>query len=190
MAPEQENLRRVLTFLTSTWGLLSSVSGIFPGAAYLLNQGLVRDSPLSAFYAATVAPLSALAVLLVVFFEWHLATPRRVKRRVVAVSFVCVLALVLFVSYKPDTTRKTVTKGSEYSDGYDLITKAGGYVTIQTYLNNGYLLRQSEYEDPDEGTALFWFNVAFISFAIAFTTITLHLDSVYRARGAVRGSDD
>lgn len=172
------DLMERLESLKSFWGLLSVGTVFFPGAAYWLNLGSIKTSPLGQYYLLTAIPLGAIAVLLTLLFTENISgTTGRTLSLILGILVVPAMIVGFIFSSVDcqDSTERSVDLCQQsivtYKLGGEIITDQPSYCscdlggcqwgpTVRTITTN-----------PAEYRALFFFDLCIVTLAGTFVII-------------------
>jgi len=187
-----------MRILKPIWGVIGIGSVVFPGAAYLLNLGSIKASPVGGFYPATAIPLGALAFTFTIFVSKIIyAEDKRGEAPlvsgcvVVCGGVIATLGLAGFIyytsgriqdaraGYVPISSTQcsfgfggTLAHGEEvYKHQGFIVTKSHDCVWIgaDRYYETNY--REKSEIDKVEYVSLIIFNILFIALAVSFAAV-------------------
>lgn len=174
-----KNLNRILMFLKSLWGVLTTATVLFPGAAALLKLPIaVQNSKIATLYPTIGIIVSAFALLLLTAYRDRLVVLDLARRwatfsMVVAMalffSFVLVRVFVLNVDYENRYLDSARNVEVWFARSRGIIgereTRLDGKVEATV---------KSERGDPWDVLSLVFFTGSFASLTVAFGVLGLH----------------
>ena len=182
-----------MRILKPIWGFIGVSSVVFPGAAYLLDLGLIKASPLAGFYPATAIPLGALAFASTIFLSKLIYAKDEKEAPVVSGcavgcgGLIAILGLAGFIYYTSGRIENAragdiLISSTPCSFGFGQSTahakevhKHQGFIITKTHdcvWTGGETDYQEKSEiDPDEYVSLVIFNILFIALAVSFGAV-------------------
>lgn len=172
-----------LSQLRSLWGLLSVGTVFFPGAAYWLNIGAIKTSPLGQYYLLTAIPLGALAVLLTLLFGEDIDDTAGRRAPLILGILVVPAMIVGFVWSSVDCQDATEQELAYpcaqpiviHKTAGKIITDKPSYCTCDLSGCQWGARVQTVETNPAEYSALFFFDICIITLAVTFTIIAAQL---------------
>jgi hypothetical protein len=133
----------VIKFLTSTWGILTSLTILFPGAATLLSAGIaVEHSEISKFYTIIPTIFAVLTLFILVHIRNNIKSASNIAKTAIKLGFLAFIFLLSFLFI-----RQTYLNVDNVTFERDLSGNR-----IQTKIDHGIINR--EVRDPESGRVI------------------------------------